>query len=198
MFPPRNEPDDDFTDERVAELYGSFSPHARASSLADGVCDPAVVDVAPVLQILPELQRMCAVPVPPPSSEHMKVDSLVTLVGAWAPTTPPLEPSLMTTYEEGAALDLVAMQSHESMEKVVSSNDEVNEVGALASNSDDLFVKELCELLGTLEAASPGYGKEIACVLMETTTNVIIKKVENFPRRKRKKSGVTRKASATA
>jgi hypothetical protein len=128
----------------------------------------------------------------------MKVDSLVTSVGAWAPIAPPLEPSPMTTYEEGAALDLVAMQSHESMEQVVSLSDEVNEVGALASNSDHLFVKQLCELLGRLKAASPGYGKEIACVLMETTTNDIIKKVENFPRRKIKKSGVIRKASAAA
>jgi hypothetical protein len=104
----------------------------------------------------------------------------------------------MTTYEEGAALDLVAMQSHEFMEEVVSLSDEVNEVGALASNSDHLFVKQLCELLGRLKAASPGYGKEIACVLMETTTNDIIKKVENFPRRKIKKSGIIRKASAAA
>jgi hypothetical protein len=81
---------------------------------------------------------------------------------------------------------------------MVSSSDEVYEVGALASNSDDLFVKELRELLGSLEAASPGYGKEIACVLMETATNDIIKKVKSFPRRKRKKSGATRKASAAA
>jgi hypothetical protein len=58
MLPPRNEPDDDFTDERVAELYGSFLPHARDTSLANGVCDPAVVDVAPVLLILLELQTV--------------------------------------------------------------------------------------------------------------------------------------------
>jgi hypothetical protein len=51
-------PDDDFTDERVAELYGSFLPHARDTSLANGVCDPAVVDVALVLLILLELQTV--------------------------------------------------------------------------------------------------------------------------------------------
>lgn len=32
MPPPRFESDADFTDERVAELYGCFSPRSRASS----------------------------------------------------------------------------------------------------------------------------------------------------------------------
>lgn len=33
MSPPWTGPDGDSTDERVAELYGSFSPRVRASSL---------------------------------------------------------------------------------------------------------------------------------------------------------------------
>jgi hypothetical protein len=51
--------------------------------------------------------------------------------------------------------------------------------GVLAHSSDDLFTKELCGLLASLEAASPGYGKDIACVLAGKASDDIIRKVEN-------------------
>jgi hypothetical protein len=193
MLPPRNELHDDFTGERVVELYGSFFPCARATSSADCVCDPIVVDAAPVLQILPELQRMCEVPVLPPSSEHLKVDSLVTsVVAALASTTPPLEPSPMTTFEEGTAPDRVAMQSHESIEQVASSSDEVNKA------------EEICELLSKLDVVIPGLGRSIACLLTGTPIKDKIKNMCGGPQNgiqnkslgcKDKKGTATRKAS---
>jgi hypothetical protein len=57
----------------------------------------------------------------------------------------------------------------------------------LAPNFEALFVKELCDLLVSLEAASPGCGMEIASVLVGKASEDIIKKVEKSFRRKRKK-----------
>jgi hypothetical protein len=57
----------------------------------------------------------------------------------------------------------------------------------LAHSSDALFAKELCGLLASLEAASPGYGKDIACVLAGKASKEIIRKVEKFLMTKRKK-----------
>jgi hypothetical protein len=59
--------------------------------------------------------------------------------------------------------------------------------GVLAPNSEALFGKELCELLISFEATSPGYGMEIACVLAGKAFEDIIKKVEKSLKSKRKK-----------
>lgn len=67
-----------------------------------------------------------------------------------------------------------------------------------AVDSEALFAKELCELLVTLEAASPGSGKDIACLLSGKDAGCKIKKVKEYLRSKSKKSGATRKASAAA
>ena len=50
--------------------------------------------------------------------------------------------------------------------------------GVLAPTSDALFAKELCGLLASLEAVSPGYGKDIACVLAGKASENLIMKVE--------------------
>jgi hypothetical protein len=63
----------------------------------------------------------------------------------------------------------------------------VDSGGVLAPNSEALFGKELCDLLVSLEAASPGYGMKIACVLAGKASEDIIKKVEKSLRSKRKK-----------
>jgi hypothetical protein len=73
----------------------------------------------------------------------------------------------------------------------------------LAHSSDALFAKEICGLLASLEAVSPGYGKDIACVLAGQASEDLIKKVENslkkvIIRGKRRKRGVGRKALAAA
>jgi hypothetical protein len=48
----------------------------------------------------------------------------------------------------------------------------------LVPSPDALFANELCGLLVSLEAASPGYSKEIACVLADKASEDMIKKVE--------------------
>jgi hypothetical protein len=70
-------------------------------------------------------------------------------------------------------------------------------------SSDALFAKELCGLLASLEAVSPGYGKDIECVLAGRASEDLIMKVENslkmvIIRGKRRKKGVRRKALAAA
>jgi hypothetical protein len=61
-----------------------------------------------------------------------------------------------------------------------------------------VFAKELFDLLVSLEAASPGSAKEIACLLSEKPTGNKVKKVMEYLRSKSKKNGTTRKASAVA
>jgi hypothetical protein len=70
-------------------------------------------------------------------------------------------------------------------------------------SSDALFAKELCGLLASLEAVSPGYGKDIDCVLAGRASEDLIMKVENslkkvIIRGKRRNKGVRRKALAVA
>jgi hypothetical protein len=48
----------------------------------------------------------------------------------------------------------------------------------LAHSSKALFGTELCGLLASLEAVSPGYGKDIACVLAGKASEDMIRKVE--------------------
>jgi hypothetical protein len=73
----------------------------------------------------------------------------------------------------------------------------------LAHSSKALFGTELCGLLASLEAASPGCGKDIACILAEKASEDMIGMVEKSLRkasiwgRKRKKR-VARKFSAAA
>jgi hypothetical protein len=55
--------------------------------------------------------------------------------------------------------------------------DFVDTRGVLAPNSEALFGKEFSDLLVTLEVANPGYGKNIACVLVEKALKGLIKKV---------------------
>jgi hypothetical protein len=57
----------------------------------------------------------------------------------------------------------------------------------LGPNFKALFGKEVFDLLVSLEAASPGYGMDIACVLVGKASEDIIKKVEKSFRSKRKK-----------
>jgi hypothetical protein len=58
--------------------------------------------------------------------------------------------------------------------------DEISDIGLLAPNSEALFAKELSDLLVSLEAVSPGYGMEIACVLAGKASEDMIKKMESL------------------
>jgi hypothetical protein len=74
-----------------------------------------------------------------------------------------------------------------SIGHVLSLSNEVDEAGVLAPNSEALFSKELSNLLVRLEAASPGYGMEIACVLAGKASKELVENVEKFLKSKRKK-----------
>jgi hypothetical protein len=88
---------------------------------------------------------------------------------------------------DSGGLDASATLLSVDIGHVVSLSDEIIKIGMLAPNSEVLFAKELSNLLISLEAASHGYGMEIACVLAEKASEDIIKKVEKSLRSKRKK-----------
>jgi hypothetical protein len=88
---------------------------------------------------------------------------------------------------DSGGLDASATLSSVAIGHVVSLTNEITEAGVLVPNSEAHFAKELSDLLVSLEAASPGYGMEIACVLAGKAFEDIIKKVEKSLRSKRKK-----------
>jgi hypothetical protein len=73
----------------------------------------------------------------------------------------------------------------------------------LGHSSEALFGKELCCLLASLEAASPGHGKDIACVLAGKASEDMIRMVEKSLRKvsiwgRRRKKCVVKKSSAAS
>jgi hypothetical protein len=107
------------------------------------------VFLAPALQIMEELHKLCGdSPVVLPSA----LCSFETMEVATTPPPPQLEPC-----QSLASLDHGAVLVH---------------------TPDALFVKDLCGFLASLEVASPGYGKKIACILAGKASEDMIKKVE--------------------
>jgi hypothetical protein len=108
------------------------------SGLGMGHCDASVPEsavitefVAPVLQVMPELQELCgesSVVIP------IELGSLEASAMAMMPSPPSLKPCQTSAI--------------------------VNSGGVLPPNSEAHFGKELCDLLVSLEVASPGYGME--------------------------------------
>ena len=111
----------------------------------------------------------------------------------------------------------LSMVLPKEMVHVMSVGDEVDEVGALAPNSEALktirspifdresvmaridevvFTKKLCRLLASLEAANLGPDKAIAGLLAEEASTGEIKKVKKALRSIGKKSGAIGKASS--
>jgi hypothetical protein len=75
--------------------------------------------------------------------------------------------------------------------------------GVLEHSHEALFGKELCGLIASLEVVSPGYGKDIACVLAGKASEDLIRKVEKSLRKvtikgKRRMRGVVRRALTDA
>jgi hypothetical protein len=73
----------------------------------------------------------------------------------------------------------------------------------LAHSSETLFGTELSGLLTSLEVVSPGYGKDISCVLAGEASEDMIRKVEKSLRKvsiwgRRRKKGAAKKSSAAA
>jgi hypothetical protein len=116
-------------------------------------------------------------------------NGLITSVVAvsMTPSPPPSEPCQIVAHVDSGGLDASAILPSVDIGHVVYLSDEIAETGVLAPNSEALFSKELSDLLVSLEAASPGYGMEIACVLAGTESEDMIQKVENSLRSKRKK-----------
>ena len=191
-------------ENRGEELYGCFSPRVgdNLSSMSAAVSEAIAVVVAPVLQIMPELQQLCVRPASPQPMDHVEVVSLVTPIeGQDSPRSceqleasgsivsvasvtdnveavkmlafDPLEPSQMVAVVEREGSDVTVTHSHKAVGQV-SVRDKVNDI---------LFQIEIHNLLKRLEATSPGSSKAI---------------VEDTLRSKRMKSGATRKASAAA
>jgi hypothetical protein len=155
------------------------APHNPAASTCE-----ATEAVAPILQIMPELQELreeSSVMLP------MELGSLQALAVATTHSPPPSEPCQLVAHVDSGPVDASATLSSVAIEHVVSLSDEVAEAGVLALNSDALFAKELSALLVSLEAAIPGYGMEIACVLAGKASEHTIRKVEKSLRSKRKK-----------
>jgi hypothetical protein len=163
---------------------------------------------APVMEIMPVLQELCEEP-SPMLMLHLQVDPSGTSVVASTPQ--PVEPSyicdkimpkLQELCGESSVASMVELGSLESMvESVVVAMTPpppsleppnfVDTGGLLAPNFEAYFGKELCDLLVGLEAASPGYGKEIACVLAGKASKSLIKKVEKSLTRRRKTRYIT-------
>jgi hypothetical protein len=95
----------------------------------------------------------------------MELRSLEGLVVATTPSPPPSEPCQLFAHVDSGGLDVLATLSSMAIGHVVSLSDKIAEASVLALNSEDLFSKELSDLLVSLEAASPRYRMEIASVL---------------------------------
>jgi hypothetical protein len=65
-------------------------------------------------------------------------------------------------------------------------------------NSEALFAKEFCDLLGSLETAILGSSKKIVHLLSGEDSGDKTKKVKEYVKKKSKKSSTTRKTSTTA
>ena len=166
--------DVDFADERVAELYRCFSPHARASSPslpaqpsapATSMGDATTVVMAPVMQIMPELQQMCEEPVSLLLGEHIQGGSLVHSVVALAPAPTTPDPSQASLYEEKSCRDSSVMHSPKPIGLMVPVGEDIVVAGVVVPNPGALFAAKLCDFLAELDADKSG--KTIGCLLKE-------------------------------
>jgi hypothetical protein len=78
-----------------------------------------VAEVAPVLQILPELHVLCEEPTLPMSMVHQMVDSAEASVVSLPPTPQLLEPSQTLAFVEREGVDDIVVPSKESIGQVV-------------------------------------------------------------------------------
>jgi hypothetical protein len=132
----------------VSSCWGHFVSVVRLDLGASATEGGAIDDVvAPVLQVIPDLQELCANPSLPLLVERVKVDS-----------------SVIFCSPEG--LDVTSTSIPPSS----------------ALNLDALFANELCGVLSSLEAAVPGCGRAIACLLTGSTIKSKSKKASDCPR----------------
>ena len=210
-----------------AGMYGDLSPRATSCRLPlpavpiTSGSEVVVEVVAPVLQIMPELQKLCGEPTSPISmvlpKEMGSLGGDLAMPTATSPLS--LESSQPLAYVDHGGFGVAIALSPEVVGQVAFVGAEDDEVGALAPNSEVskpirspifdrdamlaridevVFLKKLGRLLASLEVASPGSGKAIACLLAEEASTDKIKKVKKALRSIGKKSGAIGKASAAA
>jgi hypothetical protein len=196
---------------KFISAFGCFSP--RVGPCTGPHCDVPVAYesedageiMAPVTEIMPELQELCGKPSPSLSMLHLQVDPLGTSTMASTPS--PVDPSyigdkmmpeLKELCGESSMASMVELGTLESVPVATTylpppskEPDFADIGGVLAPNFEALFGKELCDLLVSLEAANPGYGKEIACVLAGKASKDLIRKVEKSLRSRRKNRIIT-------
>jgi hypothetical protein len=200
--------------EGVACLYGDFSPRVTPPR-----SEVIVEVVAPILQIMPELQELSG---EPSIVLSMEMGSLGALEVAMTPSAPSLEScqplpfvdrggQVVSLIDEVNEVEVSTPNSEAPLSMV---HPEVDLLGSLVvvstpsslepseslgfADSDALFAKELCDLLASLEAASPGSSKEIARLLSMKDSWDKIEKVKEYLKSKSKKYGTTRKVSQAA
>jgi hypothetical protein len=178
-------------------IFGCFSPLAKScsSQRPDVSVASRSVDMAPVIQIMPELQELCGEPSPPLSLVHLQVDLPHVDSRGTSVVVPELQqqelcgesftelPTKLGSLEVSTAAMTSSLPSCEPCQRPAF----VDSGEVLTPNSEVLFGKEICDLLIGLEAAIPGYGKDIACVLTGKASDAMIRKVEKSLRSKRKK-----------
>jgi hypothetical protein len=168
-------------DEGFECCFGEFSPRALHTSSSVLTTVVATEVVAPVVEILPELQDHCGksyVVLP------VELGHLEPLTMDIAPSPSPSEScELPSSVDSGGPSIRLPLFDREAM---------------LASIDQAVFVKKLSGLLACLEAASPGSGEAIACLIAEEASTGKIKKVKKALRRIGKKGGAIGKAPATA
>ena len=142
----------------VAEPYGCVTPRAVDNSTPSSAL-PTVLSTAeggtiavvvpPVLQVMPELQVVCASSDLPLSMEQTMVDKQAT-------TSEGHDSTVTCEQSEVSSLG----RSHVILAPVPPPP---------TDTSNALFAKELCDLLTIVEAISPGTGRAIACLLIGST-----------------------------
>ncbi|KAE8819135.1 hypothetical protein D1007_03123 [Hordeum vulgare] len=147
-------------ENKVAGLYGCFSPQAVDNSQASSTL-PTVVSTTEgetilvvVPQVMPELEVLCASSYPPLSTERMTID-MQTIMCEGRDSILSCEPRLLNSC---GRLDVTS--APDPPPQVHKSN------ALLAKNK-----KKLIDLLATVDAISPGFGRAIACLMMGTTFN---------------------------
>lgn len=127
--------------------------------------DATTVVMAPVMQIMPELQQMCEEPVSPLLGEHLQGGSLVPSVMALAPAPTTPDPSQASLYEEKSYRDSSVMHSPKPSGLMVPVGEDIVVAGVVVPNPGALFAAKLCDFLAELDADKSG--KTIGCLFKE-------------------------------
>jgi hypothetical protein len=198
------------TEVREEGPFGSFSPRAMSSTLSqpDVPVESESEVMAPVMLIMPELEKLCGESATPLSEVHLELDLPGHSVGATkgealATDVPPVLEIMPELQElcESPALPLAVEHVKVDSPMTLSSPERSDVVSApvaplLTLSPDALFAKELCDVLSKLEAAIPGCGRAIAYLLTRTAVKGNDKKVNDCPRKEKSLKGKHKKSGA--